>query len=347
MSQAQDTVAPPAAGAPYPNAWAAQRERGDARLVNFMVWLTLGVGRRAGQVLLYPIALYFFLASAGARQASRGFLRRATGRPVGRLDVLRHIACFASVIFDRVFMVTGRLDDYRIDVAGLDHLQAALAQQRGCILLGAHVGSFEVLRAIAPRCKVPARALMYRANGGTLTALLDRLNPELCRSVIEIGDVGAMLRAREALERGEMIGILADRGPGGDRMGSQRTVQVDFLGAPAPFPTGPMVLAGVLGVPAVLFFGLRTGPRRYEVRFQPFADQVVLRRETRQADLRHWIARYAAMVGETCRAHPYNWFNFYDFWGQAPDASDRLAGDLPGDRAGPGAGLDPGRRPAA
>ena len=130
--------------------------------------------------------------------------------------------------------------------------------------------------------------------------------------MIEIGAIDSLLRAREALQRGEIIGILADRGPGGEK-----TDHVGFLGSPAPLPTGPMVLAGVLGVPALLFFGLRTGPRRYQVRIEAFADRVALRRETRQADLHRWLARYADRVAANCRDYPYNWFNFFDFWGEA------------------------------
>ena len=27
-----------------------------------------------------------------------------------------------------------------------------------------------------------------------------------------------------------------------------------------------------------------------------------------------WVARFAASLEERCRAHPFNWFNFYPFW---------------------------------
>jgi predicted LPLAT superfamily acyltransferase len=109
-----------------------------------------------------------------------------------------------------------------------------------------------------------------------------------------------------------VVGLLADRAARGERM-----VAAEFLGAPAPFPGGPMILAAVLRAPVVLGFGLWLGPRRYLLRFEPFAEAIDLPRADRDAALRRWVARYADRLSEVCRAHPYNWFNFYDVWGDA------------------------------
>ena len=75
-----------------------------------------------------------------------------------------------------------------------------------------------------------------------------------------------------------------------------------------------MTLAAILHAPVVLAFGLWRGPRRYLLRFERFAERIDLPRARREEALRDWLARYAARLAETCRAHPYNWFNFYDFW---------------------------------
>jgi predicted LPLAT superfamily acyltransferase len=79
-----------------------------------------------------------------------------------------------------------------------------------------------------------------------------------------------------------------------------------------------MTLAAILHAPVVLGFGLWLSPRHYLLRFEPFADAIDLPRATREVALRCWLARYAARLGGVCRAHPYNWFNFYDFWQEEP-----------------------------
>ena len=241
-------------------------------------------------------------------------------RAPGLLDVARHFHSFACAVLDRVLLLAGRSTAFDIRTEGLDDVLSVLARGQGCILLGAHLGSFEVLRTVARHAPVPVWALMYRRNAGALTPLLDRLAPGLYDQVLEIGDTASMIRARECVERGEIVGILADRAPAGHRM-----VTVPFLGSGAAFPSGPFVLASTLAAPVVLFHAVRTGTRRYVVRFEPFLDRVVLRRASRASDLREVMARYAAAIERGCRAHPFQWFNFFPFWEPVHDAKPDAA----------------------
>lgn len=310
-------------------AWAERRERGSAAPIRLMIWLTLRLGWPVGQALLYPITCYFFLFSRGVREASSCFLGRALGRPATRRDVCRHLLSFSSVLLDRLFLLSNRLRHFQIEASGLEYVTGAVAGGRGCVLLGSHLGSFEVLRAFGRRSPVPVRVLMYRANRGAYTRLMEQLDPTLAGAIIEIGTPEAMLHVRECLERGEMVGILADRAPAG-----QKTVTVPFLGDPAPLPTGPFVLCAALGVPVVLFVGVRTGARRYSIHFEPFADRILVDRSRHASDIAGWVRRYADRIAAYCCAYPYNWFNFYDFWETGPhvvtppQVRPRAAGDI-------------------
>lgn len=324
--------------------WAARRERGSRVLLRLMIRISLGLGRPAGDALLTPITAWFVLASPAARAASREFLGRVLGRPARTREVWRHFRAFAAAILDRVFLLAGRTQGFDIRVSGLVLLEGALAGGRGAILLGAHLGSFEVLRVFGRTAPVAVRALMFRANAGALTSLLAELDPALAAAVIEIGAPGAMLEVRDSLGRGEMVGILADRSPGAGRM-----VAVPFLGAAARFPAGPFILAGVLDAPVLLFWGIRTGPRRYEIRFERFADRIRLERRSRQADLSRVVGLYAERLADMACRHPYNWFNFFRFWEVSSDGTGSAPALAVGSSARPGndigggaAGLGPG-----
>ncbi|HEY7576668.1 MAG TPA: acyltransferase [Acetobacteraceae bacterium] len=289
--------------------WSGRRERGSATLIRLMIWLSLTLGWSVGQALLYPITLYFVLVLRGARRASRGFLGRVLGRPATSVDVFRHFFAFSCVLLDRLFLLSNRLHRFDIEVTGLETIELALTRSRGCILLGSHLGSFEALRIVAQQSPVPVRILMYRGNARPYSRLVEALDPMLADSIIEIGEPDSMLRVHESVERGEIVGILADRAPR-----QHKTVTVPFLGEPADFPAGPLILAAALGTPVVLFFGIRTGNRRYEVHFEQFADRVTVDRSRRAEDLATWVRRYAARLETYARRYPFNWFNFYDFW---------------------------------
>ena len=223
------------------------------------------------------------------------------------------------LLFGRELRLGGLLRALSIGLRHSVHRLPVRAIQRGGVLLGAHLGSFAILHGLAARCPAPVKMLMHRGNAGAFTAAVERLDPTLLRNVIPVGDTQSMLRVHEAVSAGALVGILADRAPGGSRC-----VAACFLGRPAAFPSGPFIMAASLGVPVLTFRGVRTGPGRYQVVFAPFADRIVLRRAQRQADLAAVVERYVTWLEEGCRAHPYNWFNFFPFW-QIPGQDDRAA----------------------
>src|SRR5690606_15854197 len=124
-----------------------------------------------------------------------------------------------------------------------------------------------------------------------------------------LGRIDSMLKVREELERGALVGMLADRG-----LGADDSLPVDLLGAPARLPQGPFRMAALLGRPAFFMVGLYRGGNRYEVRFEPLADFTGIARGQRQAAVAAAIARYAQLLESQCRRAPYNWFNFFHFW---------------------------------
>jgi predicted LPLAT superfamily acyltransferase len=295
--------------------WTGQRERGSGLALRLITRIALTLGWRPAQALLYPITAFYLATSPRAqRMAARAYLGRALGRKAGMGDLWRLWFAFACTMLDRVFLLSGRTQGYAIDIVGTEAVEARIAAGRGCLLFGAHLGSFEALRAVAGRLSpVEVHALMYEATGRIADALFNALDPAREAAVIPLGRADTMLRTAEALDRGGLVGLLADRAPAGQRM-----ALVPFLGQPAPFPSGPYALAGVLGAPVMLCFGIWRGPRSYELRFEPFADRVVLDRADRAGALALWAGRYAARLEALARAHPYNWFNFYDFWDEAP-----------------------------
>lgn len=291
-------------------AWVARPERSNTLAIRFIVWVALTLGRRTARLFLYPICLYFLLLAGEARTASKNYLRRVLGREPRIGDGFRHIHTFASTILDRVFLLNGRFDAFDVRIHLDDAARAVIESNRGCILLGAHLGSFEIMRAYADQVEGAAvTVVMYEENARKLNSVLQAINPDLIQQVIGLGKLDSMLKVEQALQRGEFVGILADRelGQGG------ASVICEFLGTPAKFPSGPMRLAYMLKSPALLMVGVYRGGNRYDLYFEGLLDANDAR-APRNELIRQAQQRYVARIEHHCRNAPYNWFNFYDFW---------------------------------
>lgn len=319
------------------NHW-TQRQEGGGR---FAIWLirtiVLRMGRPLGRVLLYPITAYFLLRRHKERAASQAFLRRALGREPRLRDSFRHIHSFAATILDRPLFLTGRLQEFDVRVEGLDDLHRQMDLGRGVLMLGSHLGSFEVMRVLAEYNRdIEVAILLDRQRNPAMTQLLEQLNPRLAAAVIDAAQPSTdlMLKIGEAAGRGALIGILGDRRRPGDP-----GVRVPFLGEPAGFPTAPYLIASALELPVCLCTGLYQGGRRYDLHFQPLTDGLRIPRAQRRQQLGALVAEYVGWLEGHARAAPWNWFNFYDFW--QDDATDPLADPDPG-RADAGADIRTG-----
>ncbi|MFH0934599.1 MAG: acyl-CoA synthetase, partial [Pseudomonadota bacterium] len=258
----------------------------------------------------YPICLYFLLFAGEARRSSRKYLRKVLGREARIGDGFRHIHTFASTILDRVFLLNKRFDKFDVRVHLDEAAQAMIASKRGCILLGAHLGSFEIMRAYADQIQgPPASVVMYEENARKLNSVLKAINPDLTQQVIALGKVDSMLKVEQALQRGEFIGILADRGL--EHGGASATF--DFLGEAAKFPTGPLRMAYMLKCPVLLMVGIYRGGNRYDLYFEELADMADAGLPRNEL-IRQAQSRYVARIEHFCLEAPYNWFNFFDFW---------------------------------
>ena len=286
-------------------------------LLRVMTWLSLALGRPLARVVLFGTSLYFLFFAPAARHASRAYLQRALGRPPHLPELFRHFHSFASCIHDRVYLLNDRFDLFDIQVYGETAIDAALAAGRGAILMGAHLGSFELVRAVGRReTGLRVAMVMYPENARKINAALAAVNPAAVQDIIPLGQLDSMLRVQTRLDEGVVLGVLADR-----TLHQDPSLQLPFLGQTAAFPLGPMRLAAILKRPVLFTCGLYLGGNRYAIHFEPLADFTDIEREERDAAIRQAVAAYADCVERHCRAAPFNWFNFFDFWRPPADAS--------------------------
>jgi len=269
------------------------------RLAALLAWLPrpsrLALARRLAGVAprLLPIE----------RAVVRRTLEQVTGAAGPRLDGLiqatfRDFAmCFSDLVSTNR-RPPERLEAQVASVTGGEWLQGL---EGGVVSLTAHVGNWEMA----------GRLLARRAARPTHVVVAEEEVRELERWVRRDGDgVRFVPRSRPtvsldlvaALRRAEVVAIQGDRA-----LGTRGDLLVPFFGHPAPFPTGPFVLARATGVPIVRAFCLLRPDRRYAVTVLP---PLRVPRGGEGGAVRAWVASLEAIV----RAHPTQWFNFFDVW---------------------------------
>lgn len=294
--------------------WLQRKERSNMLMLHIMSWISLRLGRTVSRSALHLIAFYFVLFSPASRKASLDYLPRALGRPATWRDLYRHFFSFAATIHDRIYLINREYDLFDIDIQGKDVIHPLIDAKEGVLLMGAHLGSFEVMRAIGrqlPGLKVSM--VMHEDNAQKINAMLAAINPEASMGVIPLGHIDSMLQLQQNLDEGMLVGMLSDR-----TLGNEPMAEVELLGDVAAIPTGPFRMAALLRRQVVFMAGLYMGGNRYQVHFETLADFSNVPRDQREQVINAAIARYTELLNQYTRLAPYNWFNFFDYWQSTP-----------------------------
>jgi predicted LPLAT superfamily acyltransferase len=299
--------------------WAQINEFSFITGMRLLFWLGRVFGRGPFRIVLYPVLLWYWLIKPSARAASRDYLRRVgwlgadSGMAMNGFAVLRHFAVFGECILDKLLLWCGLFDARSVEVRGLEPILQQNAAGRGGLLICSHLGNLELCRVMSSfEAGFKLTVLMHTKHALRFNALLARLNPNSQLNLMQVTDLtpAAAVLLSEKIKQGEFVAIAGDRIPVAPK---PRVTQARFLGAMAPFPVGPYVLASLLECPVFLLFARGTGARA-AIQFEPFREAIRLPRKDRDAVLAVLAQDYAARLEHHCRRAPLEWYNFFDFW---------------------------------
>lgn len=294
--------------------WIEAKEAGAVWQLRFMRFIALNAPAILSSPILWVTALIFAIDKRRASsRASADYLHRVFGRVPTLMERQRHALTFSHVFFERVRLLAGGAGAFSIEMSGQDLVHERVAMGRGAVLLGAHYGSFEALRALDRELPgLSVRYVMYPENAQKSTQLLATLNPEISGKIISLANGPmAMIQVYEALENGEFVAFLGDRMPDSS---TRAKVSVAFLGGKINVPTSPYLAAMAARVPIILSFAVWERRDRYRAEFSLLYDGENVHRKERAQVAQGLAQRYASVVESLCRRDPYNWFNFFDIW---------------------------------
>lgn len=310
---------------------ASRPENRGLRLRAFVWNIVWELARRLPEVLAFWLAglvgrVAFRLARRSRLRLSRNLLR-VTGSavdPGDHADLVRdgfRSYCRYWVEAFRAADIEPADLDRRTTTAGLEHLDAALEQGRGAIVLLAHHGSWDmaarwaethgyhlavVAEIVRPRQLFEKFVNLREGIGLEVVPLRrgDDLTKQLC----------------EVLAANHLVGLLSDRDL------SRRGPIVELFGEPCRLPHGPVTLAQRTGAPVVPVTMLQRPRRRWHVEVFPSVGIADL-------DLEQAARHVASGIEAIIRTDPSQWHAFSPIWlADQPDrAEPRLGATLPRD----------------
>jgi len=279
----------------------------------FYVTLSLA-GLRGAYLLLGPVIFTYVACSRRIHRLTRPYVSRRfpDHGPLRRWwDTFLIMHAFGRVLVDRAWL--GRKSDAAFQGVFEDdaRLQDLVGQGRGLVLLTAHVGNWQSALAQITELGVPINSLMQYEQEAVAKHFFDLSGRECPFRIIRSdGFLGGMVESTAALQRGEVVTIMGDRYAGGP------AAEVDFLGSPVRFPAAAYSLAAATGAPVAVLLTAKLDRYRYGLKVWDVFYPEGGARDRRRAALQKWTARYAVCLENYVRRHPYQWYNFFDFWRQ-------------------------------
>ncbi|USG62618.1 glycosyltransferase family 2 protein [Sneathiella marina] len=298
--------------------WARINERGAAWGLKIVFALYTLLGSRLSWYAIQPILVYFFLTGSVQRQASSQYWQRIykqkniSGSPT-RWQLWLHYRSFGKMALDKISAWLGDIKIKDLAIDNMEELDRRASSETGIVVFTSHLGNVEVCRALAEkRGANKITVFAHTKHAMRFNNLLAAYNPASAVDVMEVEDIGpgTLIELRERLDRGDWIVIAGDRIP---VTGNKRTISVDFLGSPALFSQGPVIIASLLKSPVYIMNCVRDG-EKFRIYFDKLTDQIILPRQNRDVAAGKYIIEYVKALEEKCLQYPDQWYNFFDFW---------------------------------
>ncbi|MFC1674789.1 ELM1/GtrOC1 family putative glycosyltransferase [Candidatus Omnitrophota bacterium] len=200
-----------------------------------------------------------------------------------------------------------------VTIEGEEHIRRALKEGRGVILIGAHLGNWELYAVVCSHLGLKLNLFIREQGYPLINKLLNSYRARSGCKLIqrraadsgkedELYGLGQLIKA---LKNNETVGIMADQGGRGGTL-------VDFFGRSASMASGGVRLALKYGAAVIPTFYIRQkGPQvklvfSPAVRIEKYGDQ--------QADIRNNLQRVISIFEAQISKYPEEYFWTYKIW---------------------------------
>ncbi|MEN8119808.1 MAG: lysophospholipid acyltransferase family protein [Bacteroidota bacterium] len=257
------------------------------------------------------VALYFLIASD--KTSIKFYFSSVFGYSKLKtlISIYKNYCLLGEVLIDKIAILAGFKGKFTFDFEGENNLQQIVQNKKGGLLIGAHMGNWEVAGQLLERLDTKINVVLYEAEHEKIKDLLDNKMKKNDANLIPIkDDFSHLFSIKEAFNRNELVVMHGDR-----FLNGTNTVSMEFLNKPAQFPTGPLYLASKNNVPVSFVYTLKDSATHYHFyatkgKTNPYPSKI----KTRKQEIRTMVQDYVTSLESIIKKYPLQWFNYYPFW---------------------------------
>ncbi len=286
------------------------KTRGGVFGYAFFIKLIKLFGITPAYVFLSLVAFHFIWFAPKATASTWRYFRRARNYGFFRSAIKVYVNYYklGQILIDKIAIGAGMKDKYHFEFENYDEFLAQLNSGKGVIMIGAHIGNWEIGTPFFDDYGKKINIVMYDAEHEKIKELLEKNGSANNYKIIPVNkdNLQHVFTIADALNRNEYVCFQGDR-----FVNKEKLLQCEFMGREANFPAGPFLLSSRMKAPVVFYFAMREKHRTYRFKFT-IANEVKRTKELKPEDA--MLQQYVAVVEKTLDQYPEQWFNYYDFW---------------------------------
>jgi predicted LPLAT superfamily acyltransferase len=288
------------------------KSRGNKTGFRIFVWVLKNAGLPPAYLLLHFVAVYFFVFSGKAFHFQFVFFRQRLGYTALRAlgSIYKNYYSFGQTIIDKIVLTTGMKNPFRFNFEGEEYLRQMVSQNKGGLLLSAHIGNWEIAGHLLQRLGTDIHIVMYDGEEKQIKDYLESITEKHKARIILIKeDLSHIFAIQEALSKNAFVCMHGDRFLEGNK-----TLSSVFLGKTARFPAGAFLLARSFQVPVSFLFAMKD----HSVDYHFYASPPRIYTGSRESMIGEMLSDYCKNMESIIRKYPLQWYNYYDFWAEDP-----------------------------
>ena len=285
------------------------KSRGTPLGYKIFVWILNKLGVLPAYFVLRFVAVYYFFFSYKSSKAIYYYFHNRLGYSAIKsfCKIYRNYYLFGQSIIDKVVLMSGIPNNFKIEFDGEENLKKIAALNKGGLLLSAHLGNWEIAGYLFKRLNTKINIVMFDGEEQKIKEYMGSVTGEKTVNIILIkNDMSHIYEISDAFQKNEIVCMHADRFIEGNK-----TASIDFLGEKARFPMGPFVLAAKFKVPVSFVYSMKENSLQYHFFASPIKNYSGV---DRNAVMMEMQTDYVKELENKVLHYPEQWYNYYYFW---------------------------------